>query len=288
MRKISLPYLILVVFFLAVVGAPLYADAATNIIGLPTGDSITDYISKLYTFGLGIGGILAVLMIVIGGILYSVSGAVDQKAEGKSMILSALFGLVLLFGSFLLLKTINPQLIILKNPGPGGQLTQVKLAAADCTQSMGLPECSAGQPPVNPSTGRCQCYERPQSACPEAVVNACPRRVVIPAGRDVAATVQGLYPIKDSPFPWLAYYNESENIRDDEIVWQYPYYVGEGASSSSALQPYIGPANARCIIYAERECYVANPLVRNQPLTGCPKQLIQTNRIDLQSWVKPC
>lgn len=81
-----------------------------------TTDSIPNYIVRLYQFSIGIAGILAVGMIIAGAIMYSVSGAVDKKAEGKDMIMSALWGVLLLFGSYLILKTINPRLIDLKEP----------------------------------------------------------------------------------------------------------------------------------------------------------------------------
>lgn len=81
-----------------------------------TTDSIPNYIVRLYQFGIGIAGILAVGMIIAGAIMYSVSGAVDKKGEGKDMIISALWGILLLFGSYLILKTINPKLIDLKDP----------------------------------------------------------------------------------------------------------------------------------------------------------------------------
>jgi hypothetical protein len=83
-----------------------------------TSTSIPNYIRRLYQFSIGISGILAVGMIVAGGILYTVSGgSPDKQNEGKDMIFSALWGLGLLFGAYIILNTINPQLIALKEPG---------------------------------------------------------------------------------------------------------------------------------------------------------------------------
>lgn len=79
--------------------------------------SITQYIVNIYRFGMGIAGILAVGMIVAGAVYMSISSSsVDKKSEGRDMITSALMGIGLLFGSYLILNTINPELIKLKDP----------------------------------------------------------------------------------------------------------------------------------------------------------------------------
>lgn len=87
--------------------------------------SIQNYIIRFYQFGVGIAGVLAVGMIVAGSIYYSISGAVDKKNEGKAMIIDAIWGVALLLGSYLILRTINPQLILLKLP----ELTPLNLPA---------------------------------------------------------------------------------------------------------------------------------------------------------------
>lgn len=79
--------------------------------------SIAAYIKRLYQFGVGIAGILAMGMIVGGAIFYSLSaGSPDRQREGKDMISSAIWGIVLLFGSFLILKTVNPRIVALQDP----------------------------------------------------------------------------------------------------------------------------------------------------------------------------
>ncbi len=78
---------------------------------------IATYISRIYRFALGAAGFLAVGAIVVGGIYYTISaGSPDKQREGKDMIFSALWGIVLLFGSWILLRTVNPQLVTLKEP----------------------------------------------------------------------------------------------------------------------------------------------------------------------------
>jgi|GEM_PF-1828818 hypothetical protein len=140
-------------FALIVLTVPFGASAQFTIPG--GSDEINVYILKLYQFGFGIGGILAVLMIVIGGIYYSVSGAVDKKSEGKEMITSALLGLLILFGSYLILQTVNPVLLNLQNPA----VPEVPLIESDCTaQDTTLHKCAPNETPLDPQ-GKCVCYK---------------------------------------------------------------------------------------------------------------------------------
>ena len=74
------------------------------------------YIRTLYNFGLGFGALLAILMIVIGGVQYTVSEAVGNKQDALDRIKSAIWGLALLLAAFIILNTINPQLQELKEP----------------------------------------------------------------------------------------------------------------------------------------------------------------------------
>jgi hypothetical protein len=69
------------------------------------------YVEALYKYGLIIGSVLATLMVIVGGFLYMTSGLNPSGREkGKQMIISSVVGLVLLMGSYTLLKIINPTL----------------------------------------------------------------------------------------------------------------------------------------------------------------------------------
>jgi hypothetical protein len=99
------------------------AHAATNTIdvGYPAFVSSTspaDFVANLYTYALGISGTLAVIMIVYGGIKYLTSaGNESALGDAKDIITSAIWGILLLAGAYLVLNTINPQLVELRNPG---------------------------------------------------------------------------------------------------------------------------------------------------------------------------
>ena len=78
------------------------------------GDSeLHHVVAYLYGWGIGLGVILAFLMIVVGGLQYMISGVggdVATVAKALERIRSAILGLVLLLSSWLILNTINPQL----------------------------------------------------------------------------------------------------------------------------------------------------------------------------------
>ncbi|MGC8791725.1 MAG: pilin [Desulfurella sp.] len=68
-------------------------------------------VKQIYQFSLGIGGIIAVGVIVYAGILRIFSSGNPKKIqESNSYITGAIFGLLLLFGAAILFNTINPRI----------------------------------------------------------------------------------------------------------------------------------------------------------------------------------
>lgn len=85
--------------------------------GLTTGNELPEYINYLYLFGLGLIALLALVQMMIGGLTYIfAAGNVAKFEVAKDTIKQALLGLGLLLTSYLLLRTINPDLVNLKNP----------------------------------------------------------------------------------------------------------------------------------------------------------------------------
>ena len=81
----------------------------TNITGDTGVDLVADYIEKIYKYGAAIISIICVLIIVVSGIQIIFGGvAAEGVTEAKSRIFQALFSLILLFSSALILRTINP------------------------------------------------------------------------------------------------------------------------------------------------------------------------------------
>ncbi|MEK7478337.1 MAG: pilin, partial [Patescibacteria group bacterium] len=80
-------------------------------------DSLPLYITRLYQFGFGIVGVVALLMIIIGAAKYTLSaGSFTSKDEAREQITEAIYGILLLFGAYLILYTINPELVSIKAP----------------------------------------------------------------------------------------------------------------------------------------------------------------------------
>ena len=82
----------------------------------PTG--IADLVGKFYGYALAAVGVAALGAIIYGGILHTVSaGSASQQTEARAWIWGAVTGVALLLGAYLLLNTINPELVKLKEPG---------------------------------------------------------------------------------------------------------------------------------------------------------------------------
>ncbi len=69
------------------------------------------YVAAFYTWGLSIVGVLAVLMLMAGGITWLTSAGDSGKiGNAKKMISGSLFGTLLLVGAYFFLNTINPDI----------------------------------------------------------------------------------------------------------------------------------------------------------------------------------
>jgi hypothetical protein len=78
----------------------------------PTGDNkIGVYLNLIIKLFIGICAVLAVIMIVWGGIEYMTSELISGKEAGRERITNAIFGLILALGAWTLLYQINPNLL---------------------------------------------------------------------------------------------------------------------------------------------------------------------------------
>ena len=115
------------IFILTLLLTPLLlssiAFAATEpyvpMVGVPGLANVSNYttemyIDALYKLAITVGGILAVIQIIFGGVMYMFDGSITRKKDGKDKIKGALFGLLIILGAVLLLQTINPDLLNLK------------------------------------------------------------------------------------------------------------------------------------------------------------------------------
>lgn len=128
----------------------------TGTVTLGGEEAFANYLNSAFKIGITIAILLAVIMIVIGGIQW-MGESVFGKESGKKKIQDAMIGLVLALAIFLILNTINPDLVNLRLkvdnlvqppalppasttviPGSGGVVYK---ACADCATvaSLGLP-----------------------------------------------------------------------------------------------------------------------------------------------------
>ena len=78
---------------------------------------LSGLVKQIYLIALGIVGALALGMIIFGGLQYSMSaGDPGRQKDARDRITQALWGVVLLLAAYLILKTINLELVNLKEP----------------------------------------------------------------------------------------------------------------------------------------------------------------------------
>lgn len=78
------------------------------------GEGLTGYLQTLFWLAIVSAGVLAVLMITMGGILYMTSEAFHTKEEAKKQITGAIVGFLLAISAVLILTTINSDLLTFK------------------------------------------------------------------------------------------------------------------------------------------------------------------------------
>lgn len=117
------PHLILLIgcILLTVAAFSPFVEAAQRVIptlaGQPPPTTVPQYILYIYWGSLAVGGVLAFGLIVWGGLLYITSaGNPSQQSNARAWIGSAVLGLLLLLGAYIILNTINPELVALKFP----------------------------------------------------------------------------------------------------------------------------------------------------------------------------
>ncbi|MDD4901688.1 MAG: hypothetical protein PHE24_00975 [Patescibacteria group bacterium] len=77
---------------------------------------IADYIKAIYSYAVGVVGIVAAVILMIGGLMWITAGGnASNVTEAKAMITASLTGFVLVLVSYLLLNQINPALVNLQS-----------------------------------------------------------------------------------------------------------------------------------------------------------------------------
>lgn len=69
------------------------------------------YVLGMFKLLIGAAAVLAVIMIMIGGVTYISTDAIADKSDGKKIIFRAIFGLIITIASWVLLNGINPTIL---------------------------------------------------------------------------------------------------------------------------------------------------------------------------------
>ncbi len=97
-------------------------------------------INRLYRFAIVTAAVVGVFFIVIAGYLYIGAGGNQESIDkAKSILASTVTSLVILFAGYILLKTLNPDLVVFRPIQP----PSVVLEAAE------PPEAQSGEPPAS-------------------------------------------------------------------------------------------------------------------------------------------
>lgn len=115
---------------------------------------INEVIAWFYYFVITIAGIAVFAMLVWGGFTWLTStGDPSKIADAKDRIYSAFLGSLLILASFLIMQTINPELVVLKLPELP---TTCDDFGGSCIGEAGAGACSAC-PPHDCPAGECCC-----------------------------------------------------------------------------------------------------------------------------------
>ncbi|MBI2053647.1 MAG: hypothetical protein HYT41_02795 [Candidatus Sungbacteria bacterium] len=187
MKRSTLPLLISISSLLLVLASSAHAQIGLDFLNLPADAKIGTILSRFYVFGVSMTAIAALIMFTIGGVRYMISGDHDP-GPAKDQMKNALFGLILALTSYLILYTINPDLVREVKTTEIIDLKQQQLVS----QQAGEGERCGGTPvdPQHPESVQCgadlTCFQNPLSLtdCKPALGNitgnclkSCPAKV---------------------------------------------------------------------------------------------------------------
>lgn len=130
----------LIIFTLAILilpnTTPIQAAATTTYQPLAGGvfepffegstNNLSSFLQAAFQFGLAMAAVLSVIMIIWGGVEIMLSESIFNKEAGRKKIQDAIWGLVLALTAWLILNTINPQILnwSFLGPAPAAQTSQ--------------------------------------------------------------------------------------------------------------------------------------------------------------------
>jgi len=150
-----------------------------SIPGVGSPKNISQYLVGLYNFLLSIVGIVAVLMFIIGGFKYlTAAGNPSAATDAKDTIYNAAYGLILAIMSWVIVSTINPDVLVIKKPGgmttgTCNPICQVAPSADDCAlPAASTCNCLDGTTVMSSGIGTCDTDCKAAGKC-NAKKNTC-------------------------------------------------------------------------------------------------------------------
>lgn len=127
------------------------------------------YLNLMITIFIGICAVLAVIMIVMGGIEYMTTELISGKEAGRQRITNAIFGLILALGAWTILNQINPDILDVSLDSLKEVIVNVELVTlSDGTYS------GSGGGRIEGSRADCVSPPNPSNACSTATLgNSC-------------------------------------------------------------------------------------------------------------------
>lgn len=107
-------------------GVEASAQTYVPLAGIPgvtdTGQrTLSDYINALFILSISVGAMIGVVKIALGGFKYMMSEVITNKSDALQDIKGALIGLGILISTFVVLSTINPELVNISNMFEGAK-----------------------------------------------------------------------------------------------------------------------------------------------------------------------
>lgn len=84
--------------------------------------TLTEYLTAIFNLTISVSVVLAFVMITFGGIVYATSDALSGKSKGREWVQNAIVGLLIVIGAWVILNTINPQILDFKLLIPGAKM----------------------------------------------------------------------------------------------------------------------------------------------------------------------
>lgn len=94
--------------------APLPGTTKDDCMGTDCKTDLETYLPGLFNWAIGVAAVMAFVVITAGGITYMTADSIAGTSKGKEMITNAIWGLLLVIGAYVILYTINPEILALR------------------------------------------------------------------------------------------------------------------------------------------------------------------------------